>query len=111
MKLLFNVAIAILTMSLYGNAQTRLDPEIRNLEKEQMKDLTYKMKQFALKDTGYRKGFFIGTSVGISGSNIQIATKDQRATDLGLNWKIGYMIKSNLAVLLNGSASIYNYSL
>jgi outer membrane protein W len=58
-----------------------------------------------------RKGFVIGASVGVSNSNIRISTKSQNNTDLGLNWKVGYMIKPNLALLLNGSASIYDYNL
>ena len=57
-----------------------------------------------------RKGFVIGASAGISNSNIRILTTSQSNTDLGLNWKVGYMIKPNLAVLLNGSASIYDYT-
>lgn len=58
-----------------------------------------------------RKGFVIGISAGVSNSTMFFPTKTQNNTNLALNWKIGYMIKPNLALLLNGSVSIYSYNL
>lgn len=58
-----------------------------------------------------RKGFLFGASAGLAHSNIRVSSSTQSNTDLGLNWKVGYMIRPNLAVLINGSASIYDYTL
>lgn len=48
---------------------------------------------------------------GISFSHLEFPHTNQQNTDLALNWKIGYMINPKLAVLLNGSVSVYQYDL
>jgi len=58
-----------------------------------------------------RKGFAFGTSVGISDTNMSFPTKTQTNKDLAINWKIGYMLNPQWALLLNGAVSIYEYNL
>lgn len=57
-----------------------------------------------------RKGFTFGASFGIANTNISYPNKSTEATDLGIDLKIGYMIKPNLAILLTSNVSIYDYS-
>lgn len=57
-----------------------------------------------------RKGFVFGTSLGLAHSVQKFPGKNQSNTDLGLDVKLGYMIKPNLALLLTSNVSTYNYS-
>lgn len=57
-----------------------------------------------------KKGFVIGTSFGVSKTTLKFPEQSENHTDLGIDLKIGYMIKSNLAVLLISNISIYDYS-
>lgn len=57
-----------------------------------------------------RKGFVFGTSLGGSVSTLQFPDKSLNQTDLGIDLKIGYMLNSNLAILLTSNISIYDYS-
>ncbi len=57
-----------------------------------------------------RKGFVFGTSFGIGNANMNFPDKKQNNTNLGINWKIGYMVNSKLALLVNGAVSIYDYN-
>jgi hypothetical protein len=57
-----------------------------------------------------RKGFMIGTSIGISHSIQSFPNKSQNDTDFGFDLKAGYMIKSNLALLITSNVSGYEYS-
>jgi len=58
-----------------------------------------------------RKGMVFGFSSGIANSNIYFPSKHQNHTNLALNWKVGFMATSKLALLLNGAVSIYEYEL
>lgn len=58
-----------------------------------------------------RKGIVFGFSTGIANSKLYFPNKHQNNTNLALNWKIGYMATSKLAILLNGAVSIYEYDL
>ena len=58
-----------------------------------------------------RKGFMAGLSSGIANSSLKFPSQNQNNTNLALNWKMGYMLNSKLALLLNGAVSIYEYDL
>ena len=58
-----------------------------------------------------RKGLMFGISTGIANSQLKFPSKSQNNTNLAINWKVGYMLKPKLAVLLNGAVSIYKYDL
>lgn len=58
-----------------------------------------------------RKGVVFGIASGIANSNLNFPSKNQNNTNLALNWKIGYSLNPKLALLLNGSVSIYEYDL
>jgi len=58
-----------------------------------------------------RKGLVFGTSIGIANSHMNFPTKYQNHTNLGINWKVGYMLNPKLALLVNGAVSIYEYDL
>jgi len=57
-----------------------------------------------------RKGFVFGTSTGAAFSSLTFPNKKQAQFNLGLDFKLGYMIKPNLALLFTSNVSIYNYS-
>lgn len=57
-----------------------------------------------------RKGFVFGTSLGVAATKLNFPNKTQNDIDLGIDLKIGYMIKPNLAILLTSNISIYDYS-
>ncbi len=57
-----------------------------------------------------RRGFVFGASAGIANSIINYPNQSDQFSDLALDFKIGYMIKSNLALLLTSNVSIYDYS-
>jgi hypothetical protein len=57
-----------------------------------------------------RKGFMIGTSIGISHSIQSFPNKSQNDTDFSFDLKAGYMIKSNIALLITSNVSGYEYS-
>ena len=60
--------------------------------------------------TTIRKGFAFGAAFGIANSSLQFPSKKQSSTDLGINWKVGYLLNPKLALLLNGSVSVYEYN-
>lgn len=57
-----------------------------------------------------RKGFVIGTSIGVSQSIQSFPNKSQNNTDFGFDLKLGFMIKPNIAFLLTSNVSGYDYS-
>ena len=57
-----------------------------------------------------RKGFVFGTSIGISHSLLTFPSKKHNEAHLALDFKIGYMLKSNIALLLTSNTSVYSYS-
>ncbi|MFT6922948.1 MAG: hypothetical protein ACJA1C_001956 [Crocinitomicaceae bacterium] len=57
-----------------------------------------------------RKGFVIGTSLGVAHSIQSFPSKSQNNTDFAFDLKLGYMIKPNIALLLTSSVSGYDYS-
>jgi len=61
--------------------------------------------------TPTRKGIAFGIALGVANSQLTFPTTKQQNTDLAINWKVGYMINPNLAVLLDGAVSIYEYNL
>ncbi|WP_201431770.1 hypothetical protein [Marivirga aurantiaca] len=58
-----------------------------------------------------KKGFVFGVSSGVSHTLINFPTEELSIAGIGINWKVGYMLNTNLAVLLNGAISIYEYDL
>lgn len=54
-----------------------------------------------------RKGLVLGISSGASFLNLKFPDRTQANTDLALNWKIGYQLNPNLALILNGAISVY----
>jgi hypothetical protein len=52
----------------------------------------------------------IGTSIGISHSIQSFPNKSQNDTDFSFDLKAGYMIKSNIALLITSNVSGYEYS-
>lgn len=57
-----------------------------------------------------RKGFVFGASIGISSSIQSFPNTSQNDIDFGLDLKLGYMIKPNIAILLTSNVSGYEYS-
>ena len=57
-----------------------------------------------------RKGFVFGLSIGESTSSLTFPDKSVDQTNLGLGFKIGYMLDPNWAILLTSNVSIYDYS-
>lgn len=57
-----------------------------------------------------KKGFVFGTSIGISNSIQSFPNTSQNDIDFGLDFKLGYMIKPNIAILLTSNVSGYEYS-
>lgn len=57
-----------------------------------------------------RKGFVIGTSIGVSHTIQSFPSKSQNNTGFGFDLKLGYMIKPNMALLLTSNVSGYDYS-
>jgi hypothetical protein len=58
----------------------------------------------------YRKGFVFGTAIGISHSVQNFQSNNKNNTGLGLDFKLGYMLRPNLALLLSSNVSSYDYS-
>ena len=58
----------------------------------------------------YRKGFVFGTAIGVSHSIHNFPNNKQNNTDIGLDFKVGYMIRPNMALLLSSNVSSYDYS-
>lgn len=58
-----------------------------------------------------RKGLMFSFATGVANSQLTFPNKKQSNTDLALNWKIGYMLNPKLALLVNGSVSIYDFNL
>ncbi len=60
-----------------------------------------------------RKGFIFGTSIGASYLNLQFEGEQNQNTVAASfpNFKIGYMISKNTALLLHLPGSVYNYTL
>ena len=58
----------------------------------------------------YRKGFVFGTAIGVSHSIQPFPNNKQNNLGLGLDFKVGYMLQPNLALLLSTNISSYNYS-
>lgn len=58
----------------------------------------------------YRKGIVFGTAIGVSHSIHTFPNNKQNNTDLGLDFKVGYMIRPNIALLLSSNVSSYEYS-
>ncbi len=57
-----------------------------------------------------RKGFVFGTSIGFSHSIHSFPSASQNNTDFGVGFKIGFMLKSNMALLLTSNVSGYDYT-
>lgn len=57
-----------------------------------------------------RKGFIFGTSYGTGYSILRFPDKNQSELGFALDVKLGYMIKSDLALLLSTNVTIYDYS-
>ena len=57
-----------------------------------------------------RKGFVFGASAGIANSKVNFPNESDQFSDLALDFKVGYMIKSDIAILLTSNVSIYAYS-
>ncbi len=62
------------------------------------------------KSSFQRKGFVFGTALGGSVSSLKFPNKSQHQANLGIDLKIGYMLNSNLAILLTSNIAIYDYS-
>lgn len=60
--------------------------------------------------TFQRTGFVFGASFGIANTSLNFPDQSYQHTDFGLDFKIGYMIKSDIAILLTSNVSIYDYS-
>lgn len=58
-----------------------------------------------------REDFVFGVSFGLANSNLNFPSKKQNCTNLAMNWKVGYMLNSKLALLLNGAVSTYKYDI
>lgn len=58
-----------------------------------------------------RKGIFLGFAAGVANSNLKFPAETHNNTNLALNWKIGYLFNSKVAVLLDGAVSVYEYDL
>lgn len=56
-----------------------------------------------------RKGFIIGTSIGVSHSIQSFPNKSQNNTDFGFDLKFGYMVKPKIALLVTSNVSGYDY--
>lgn len=56
-----------------------------------------------------RKGFVFGTAVGVAYTTQSFPNKSQNNTDFGFDFKLGYMIKPNIALLLSSNVSGYVY--
>lgn len=56
------------------------------------------------------KGFGFGASIGISNSIQSFPDKLQNDFDFGLDVKLSYMLKPNIALLLTSNVSAYEYS-
>ena len=56
-----------------------------------------------------RKGFVFGTALGGAITALNFPNNSQNHTGLGIDLKIGYLIKPNLAILLTSNVSIYDY--
>lgn len=66
---------------------------------------------FAQEDkTIQRKGFVFGTSYGTGYSILKFPDQNQNEIGFALDVKIGYMVKSDFALLLSSNVSIYDYS-
>jgi hypothetical protein len=61
------------------------------------------------KDTN-RKGLVFGLSTGLGYSILKFPEKNQNDIGIGLDIKFGYMIQSNLAILLTSNVTVYDYS-
>ena len=57
-----------------------------------------------------RKGIVFGTSYGFGSIFQSFPNKKQNDVDLALELKLGYMLQSNLALLISSNVSVYNYS-
>ena len=58
----------------------------------------------------HRQGFLFGTALGVSHSIQTFPSNKQNNTGIALDFKVGYMVKSNLALLLTSNVSSYDYS-
>ena len=56
-----------------------------------------------------RKGWIFGTSFGRAYSILNIPDKDLSQGGLAIDLKIGYMLKSDLGLLITSNVSIYDY--
>ena len=65
---------------------------------------------YAQDEPPIRKGFVFGTSIGLSHSIQSFPNQSQNNTDFGLGFKLGYMINSNIALLLSSNVSGYDYT-
>ncbi len=57
-----------------------------------------------------RKGFLFGAALGAANATMNFPARSQNQTDLAINWKIGYMVRPRLALVLNGAVSMYDYT-
>lgn len=72
--------------------------------------LSFQYSQAQEASSFQRKGFVIGTSLGFANTNLKFPAKSENFSNLGLDFKIGYMINPRLALLLTSNVSIYDYS-
>lgn len=57
-----------------------------------------------------RKGFVVGTSVGMGESYLKFPEKSEFKPGIALDIKLGWMLKPNLALMLSTNVSVYSYS-
>ncbi len=60
--------------------------------------------------THTKKGFLFGTSLGVASSMHSFPGKSQNNVDFGFDFKVGYWLKPQLALLLTSNVSAYEYS-
>lgn len=56
-----------------------------------------------------RKGWIFGTSFGRAYSILNIPDNDLSQDGLAIDFKIGYMLKTDLGILITSNVSIYDY--
>lgn len=105
-------------VTFYGNIDFTFAYKL-NQKRLKMKSLTIIVISFMLCITAFgqtkneikRKGLVFGTSFGIANASMNFPTKKQNTTNLAINWKVGYMINSKFALVVNGAVSVYEYDL
>jgi hypothetical protein len=60
--------------------------------------------------TTQRKGFIFGTSLGNATTFLNFPNKNQTDNGVALDFKFGYKLNPNLAILITTNVSVYDYS-